>query len=91
MTLRTIVLIPALGLPILSSIVLGIYGGGWYYCGLIISMFVLFIIAEVLSIKKRSKTISQDIAEAPKWVFWFVTGSFLILGVGMSIHWILFL
>lgn len=91
MTFRQALLIPALGLPLLSSIALGVSGNGWIYFFLLLSMLICFIVAELVSIKKRGRTISKDIGNAPKWVFWLVTGSFLFLGVGMAIHWILYL
>jgi hypothetical protein len=91
MTFRRAILIPTLGLPIASSVVLGLYGGGWFYCGLLVLMVISLGVFELISIKKRGGTISKDIGNAPKWVFWVVTGSFLFLGIGMSIHWIMYL
>ncbi len=91
MTLRKAILIPTLGLPIISGIFLGLNGGGWYYLGLLVAMLISLGVAEFLSVKKRGRTISKDISLMPKWLFWFVVGSFLFLGVGMSVHWILFL
>jgi hypothetical protein len=91
MTLRQAILIPTLGLPLASAVVLGLYGGGWFYLAVLGSATLALGIFEIISIKKRGKTISKDIGETPRWVFWLVTGSFLFLGVGMAIHWILYL
>lgn len=89
MKLRQIILAVSLALPLGASVVLGLNDGGWYYCILIASMIVILGILELISYKRRGRTISQDIGRAPKWLFWFVTGSFMFLGLGMSIHWIL--
>lgn len=91
MTLRQAILIPTLGLPLASAIVLGLNGGGWFYLMMVGGAIALLGILELISIKKRGRTISKDIGLAKPWVFWLVTGSFLFMGIGMAVHWILYL
>lgn len=91
MTLRKVTLAIALLLPVGSAVALGVTGGGWFYLYMMLSVTAALGVFELISYKKRGRTISEDIGKSKPWVFWFVTGSFILLGVFMAWHWILYL
>ena len=83
------ILIPALLLPLVPSVWMGLNGYGWFYCLVWVAFYIFFGICEMLSKKFRNKTISQDIAKTPPKIFWAIIGSWILLAGGLSLHWFL--
>ena len=89
MKLRDWILIPALLIPLVPAVIMGMTGYGWFYMYVWIAFYIFFGICEMLSVKFRNKTISKDIAATPPALFWFIVGSWVILAGGLSLHWFL--
>jgi hypothetical protein len=89
MGFQDIILIPALLIPIVPAVLMGLKGHGWFYLFVWIAFYIFFGICEMLSKKFRNKTISKDIAETPPYIFWSIVGSWLLLACGLSLHWFL--
>ena len=87
MSLKDIILIPALLLPLIPAILMGLKGYGWFYAMVWGAFYVLFGICEMLSVKFRKKTISRDIASTPAPIFWSIVGTWILLALGLSLHW----
>lgn len=89
MAFGDMILIPALLVPLVPAIIMGFKGFGWFYLLVWVAFYIFFGICEMLSKKFRDKTISQDISSTPPKVFWFIIASWLILSLGLSLHWFL--
>ena len=89
MKLRDFVLIPALLTPVVPAVIMGLKGYGWWYCIVWVAFYIFFGICEILSKKFRGKSISRDIADTPTPIFWSIVGSWLLLSLGLSLHWAL--
>jgi len=84
-----LILIPALLIPLIPAFLMGRAGYGWFYLLVWIAFYIFFGICEMLSKKFRGRTISQDISKTPPKIFWFIVVSWLILSLGLSLHWYL--
>ena len=83
------VLLIALLSPIPPGIIMWVKGFGWEYLGTNILFDCCFGIMEMISIKTRKRSISRDIANTPKWLFWTVIATWEIMQVGIAVHWIM--
>ena len=88
MGFKDALLIPALIIPLVPAVIMGIKGYGWFYLGVWIMFYVAFgILGEWWSKKARGKTISTDISSTPFWLFAMVVGSWILFPIGLIIHW----
>jgi len=87
--MKDLILIPALLLPLVPAVFMGLKGYGWFYLLVWIAFYIFFGICEMLSKKFRGKTISRDIANTPPVIFWSIIGSWFLLSGGLFIHWFL--
>lgn len=87
--MKDLILIPALLAPMVPAVLMGLKGYGWWYLIVWVAFYIFFGICEALSKKFRGKTISRDIANTPAPIFWSIIGSWLLLSVGLSLHWYL--
>ncbi len=87
MSFKDFILIPALLLPVIPAILMGLNGYGWFYTIVWGAFYVIFGICEMLSVKFRKRTISKDIASTPAPIFWSIIVSWIIIAGGLSLHW----
>lgn len=89
MSKADVLLIPALLLPLIPAVIMGINGYGWFYFLTIFVFYLCFGLFEFLSIKIRKKSISKDIASTPPTLFWFIIGTWFVMNFGIAVHWIM--
>lgn len=85
----TVMLIVALVAPLIPAVIMGFTGYGWYYFATVMTFYACFGFYEFLSKKFRDKTISQDIASTPTPLFWSVIGTWTIMHLFITLHWVL--
>ena len=85
--MKDLILIPALLIPIIPAIFMGLKGYGWFYLIVWCAFYVFFGLCEILSKKFRGKSISKDIANSPAYIFWSIIASWFLLSAGLFIHW----
>ena len=74
--------------PFVPATIMGFMGYGWYYLATWVFFYAAFgIFGEWLSVKTRGKTVSTDISDTPKWLFWMVVASWVLFPLGLIIHW----
>ena len=74
--------------PFIPAMIMGFMGYGWFYLGVWVMFYTAFaLLGELWSKKTRGKTISADISDTPKWLFWMVVSSWVLFPLGLIIHW----
>lgn len=87
MSFADFLLIPVLIAPLVGGVLLGLTSGGWYYFGTVFIFYLCFGLMEFLSTKFRGRSISKDIARSKPIVFWTIIATWMIMNVGIAIHW----
>jgi len=89
MKFRDAMLIPAMLGPLVAGTLMGMGGFGYEYLFLNLIFDGLFGFFEWRSIKRSGKSISQNIAATPDWLFWTIIGTWIAMQGGVAVHWIL--
>jgi len=85
-----VLFIISLLIPMIPAFLMGRAGHGYYYFYTLLTFYTCFGVLEYLSVKQRSRSISQDLGrlhDDKPVIFWAICITYLAMSIGLVIHW----